>query len=201
MAWQHIHLVRQLELPYVEKLILFALASRVDDRSECWPSVATLRKDTGLAHRTVQYHLRALVDRGLVFREERRGATALLRLHLSVPCISAPRSQVQSDDDKGRRVRPPVHDVHATGAQAAPEVNKELPINRQEEPAARKLILKPVVQNRNSGTTKENQAWWATRAGIDAKGRELQVPARLGEGYAEYKGRLLVAERRHRGAA
>ena len=49
MAWQHIHLVRELDLPHVEKLVLFALASRVDESGECWPSVATLRKDTGLA--------------------------------------------------------------------------------------------------------------------------------------------------------
>ena len=90
MAWQHIHLVRELELPYIEKLLLFALASRVDDSGECWPSVATLRKDTGLAQRTVQYHLRSLVDRGLLLREERRGATAVLRVRLCEPCRTAP---------------------------------------------------------------------------------------------------------------
>ena len=101
-------------------------------------------------------------------------------------------------------MHPTVHDVHATGAQAAPEVNKELPINRQEEPTAGKLFTKLVVQNRNNRKTEENSAakgaWWATGVGIDAKGRELQVPARPGEGYAEYKDRLLAVERQRRGS-
>src|SRR6516164_2476811 len=100
MAWQHIHLVRELDLPHVEKLVLFALASRVDESGECWPSVATLRKDTGLAQRTVQYRLRSLVAHGLVSCEERRGATTVLRLHLCEPCASAPQSGVQDGDDK-----------------------------------------------------------------------------------------------------
>lgn len=82
MAWQHIHFVRDLELPALRKLVLFALASRADQAGECWPSIHTLRIDTGLAHRTVQYHLNALVQHGHVIRHERRGSSALLRLQL-----------------------------------------------------------------------------------------------------------------------
>jgi hypothetical protein len=128
MAWQHIHLVRELDLPHVEKLVLFALATRVDDNGECWPSLATLRKDTGLAQRTVQYRLRSLVARGLVSCEERRGATTILRLHLCEPCASAAPSGVQDADDKAQGVHPPVHPVHANGAPDAPEVTNELPL-------------------------------------------------------------------------
>jgi hypothetical protein len=47
MAWQHIHFVRDLELPALQKLVLFALASRADQAGECWPSIQTLRIDTG----------------------------------------------------------------------------------------------------------------------------------------------------------
>ena len=52
MAWEHINLVRQVPLQYVAKLILFALASRVDDEGKCWPSIDTICRDTGLKHRT-----------------------------------------------------------------------------------------------------------------------------------------------------
>jgi len=202
MAWQHVHLVRELDLPHVEKLVLFALASRVDDNGECWPSMATLRKDTGLAHRTVQYRMRSLVGRGLVSCEERRGATTVLRLYLREPCRSAAPSAVQHVDEKERPVHPPVHAVHATGASAAPEVKKELPLNLQEPPCGGGLSTTPANQNQNRSETKDdraaNGAWWTTHAGIDAKGRELQVPPRPGEAYAEYKDRLFAAERRRR---
>ena len=202
MAWQYIHLVRELDLPHVEKLVLFALASRVDESGECWPSLATLRKDTGLAQRTVQYRLRSLVARGLVSCEERRGATTVLRLYLCEPCRSAAPAAVQNTDAKVRPVHPPVHAVHATGASAASEVKKELPLNLQEQPRAGGLSTTPANQNQNRCETKEgraaNGAWWTTHAGIDAKGRELHVPPRPGEAYAEYKDRLFAAERRRR---
>jgi DNA-binding transcriptional MocR family regulator len=215
MAWQHIHLVRELDLPHVEKLVLFALASRVDDKGECWPSVATLRKDTGLAQRTVQYRLRSLVARGLVSCEERRGATTILRLRLCEPCASAVQAGVQDANEKSHAVHPPVHDVHVTRASAAPEVKKELPLNLHEQPRAGGLSTTPANQSRRTSEVKDrvatpaNQsqggvgekedrtakgAWWTTHAGIDAKGRELQVPPRPGEGYAEYKDRLFAVE-------
>lgn len=202
MAWQHIHLIRQLKLPHIEKLVLFALASRVDDVGECWPSVATLRADTGLAHRTVQYHLRSLVARGLVNREERRGATAVLRLRLCEPCGGAPPAGVQEDGNKGCCVHPPMQDVHADGAPAAPEVTKELPINRHQQPSAGKLSTKTRNQSASRMNDEDDKkAWWTTHAGIDAKGRELELPPRPGEAYAEYKDRLFTADRRRRGSS
>jgi DNA-binding transcriptional ArsR family regulator len=196
MAWQHIHLVRNLELPHIEKLLLFAVASRVDDSGECWPSIATLRKDTGLAQRTVQYHLRSLANRGMVLREERRGATGVLRLRLCDPCITASPTDVQDADTKERAVHPPVQDMHASSAAGAPEVTKELPINRHEPPSGDKLFTKPASQTRGSiGPAHAAKAgWWTSRAGIDAKGRELQITPRPGEDYDEYKQRLFAAE-------
>ena len=204
MAWQHIHLVRELDLPHVEKIVLFALASRVDESGECWPSVATLRKDTGLAQRTVQYRLRSLVAHGLVSCEERRGATTVLRLHLCEPCASAPQSGVQVGDDKAHTMHLPVHDVHAIGASAAPEVTKELPLNRHEEQRAEKLSTthasKAGGNQTESGSASSPTSWWTTHAGIDQKGRELQVPPRPGEPYPEYKQRLFaeIQQRRRR---
>jgi hypothetical protein len=204
MAWQHIHLVRELDLPHIEKLVLFALASRIDDNGECWPSLATLRKDTGLAQRTVQYRLRSLVARGLVSCEERRGATTILRLHLCEPCASAVHAGVQDANEKSHTMHPPMHDVHVTRAPAAPEVKKELPLNRHEERRGEKLSTTPASNAEGSQVESGNASspvpWWTTHAGIDQKGRELQVPPRAGEPYPEYKQRLFAAlqQRRNR---
>ena len=82
MAWEHINLVRQTPLQYIAKLILFALASRVDDEGKCWPSIDTICHDTGLKRRTTQLHLKGLVESGYVIRHERPGRAPLLRLNL-----------------------------------------------------------------------------------------------------------------------
>ncbi len=138
MSWQHIHAVRELELPHIEKVILYALASRVDDRGECWPSLDTLAKDVGLARRTLQYHLGTLVDTGLVSREERRGATTVLRLHLREPGTPAADSEAHETATNMRSMHGGVPATLQTHAPDASEVN-ELPLNPQELPRAREL--------------------------------------------------------------
>ena len=180
MAWEHINLVRQVPLQYIAKLILFALASRVDDEGKCWPSIDTIGHDTGLKHRTTQLHLKALVERGYVIRQERPGRTALLQLNMRMLASGAP-------DTAPHNQHTGVHAPPRTGAGHAPEVEIEQPMNRQ----LRKLSTAGNPTANNTAPT----TWWASHAGIDAKGRELQVLARPGEGYAEYKDRLFAVER------
>ena len=183
MAWEHIHLIREIPLQYIEKLILFALASRVDDEGKCWPSIDTICHDTGLKHRTTQLHLKVLVETGYVIRHERAGRAALLRLNIRM--LATRVSETGPHD-----VHMGAHALPGSGAGHAPEVAIEQPINRQ----VRNLSTARVTTANNSAPT----TWWASHAGIDAKGRELQVPARPGEGYAEYKDRLLTVERQRR---
>ena len=183
MAWEHINLVRQVPLQYIAKLILFALASRVDDEGKCWPSIDTICHDTGLKHRTTQLHLKALVESGYVIRQERPGRTALLWINMRM--LATGVSETAPDD-----LHTGVHALQNSGAGCAPEVEIEQPINRQ----GRKLST---TANRAASNTAPT-TWWATPAGIDAKGRELQVLARPGEGYAAYKDRLFAVERLRR---
>ena len=82
MAYEHFIHVRDLDRPYLQKLILFALAARADDGGQCAVSIDGLGADTGLARRTVQLHLQALLTAQLVSREVRPGRTPLVRLHL-----------------------------------------------------------------------------------------------------------------------
>ena len=124
-----------------------------------------------------------MVERGYVFRLERPGRAALLRLNVRLLARRASET-LPHDMHTG------MHDVPDWDAGRAPEVAIEQPINRQ----VRKLsTARPTA---TSGT--EPTSWWATAAGIDAKGSVLQVRARPGEGYSEYKDRLLAVERQHR---
>ena len=198
MTWQHIHLIRDLELPALQKLVLFALASRADEAGDCWPSIQRLRTDTGLAHRTVQYHLNTLVRRGLVIRDERRGCSALLRLQLCATRGGAPRTGVHDHAQGMQDTAPPLQDVHATPATGASEVKQELPMNPQEDARANTLstthagdVQKHVSKDQNRSAM---EPWWHTHAGIDRKGRALGIPPRPGEPYDEYKGRLIELE-------
>ena len=124
MAWEHINLVRPTALQYIAKLILFALASRVDDEGKCWPSIDTICHDTGLKRRTTQLHLKGLVETGYVIRHERLGRTALLRLNLRMLATSVPETVAHA-------LHPGVHATPNSGAGHAPEVEIEQPINRQ----------------------------------------------------------------------
>ena len=185
MAWEHINLVRQVPLQYIAKLILFALASRVDDEGKCWPSIDTICLDTGLKRRTTQLHLKALVERGYVIRHERSGRTALLQLSMGMLTTGAATTPPHN-------LHTGVHAMPESGAGHAPEVEIEQPINRQ----VRKLSTTGNPAARNTAPT----MWWASHAGIDAKGRELQVLPHPGEGYAEYKDRLFVVAKLRRDA-
>ena len=183
MAWEHITFVRQAPLQYIAKLILFALASRVDDAGKCWPSIDTICHDTGLKRRTTQLHLKSLVESGYVIRQERPGRTALLWINMRM--LATGVSETATHD-----LHTGVHALQESGAGRAPEVEIEQPINRQVQKLS--TTGNPTANN-NVLTT-----WWATPAGIDAKGRELQVLARPGEGYAAYKERLFTAEKQRR---
>jgi DNA-binding transcriptional ArsR family regulator len=184
MAWEHITLVRQVPLQYIAKLILFALASRVDDEGKCWPSIDTICRDTGLKHRTTQLHLKSLVESGYVIRQERPGRTALLWMNMRMLATGV-------SETPPHNLHTGVHALHEPGAGRAPEVELEQPINRQ----VRKLSTTSNPTASNTAPT----TWWVTTGGIDAKGRELQVPARPGEGYTAYKDRLFAVEKQRRG--
>lgn len=54
-----------------EKLILYTLHSRSDRFGNCHPSQSTIRKDSGLSVRAIQYGLQRLAEIGLVARSRR----------------------------------------------------------------------------------------------------------------------------------
>lgn len=66
VAW-----ARKQSCPPAEKLALFVLASRADEKWSCFPCHAQLCADTGMARRTLQRALNSLQQRGLLWRKAR----------------------------------------------------------------------------------------------------------------------------------
>jgi DNA-binding transcriptional ArsR family regulator len=204
MSWSHINAIRELELPPVDKLVLYAIASRANGQGECWPSIDTLAKDAGLARRTVQYHLSALMDSGMVSRVERRGATALLRLHIGTADTGAGDAHMHAAAQQAHGVHPPVHPTAAQHALHAPEVRSKQPLNLQEQEPARDISTTDARDDQQTvvnDTARAPSGWWMTQTGIDRRGRELNVLPRPGEGYADYKQRLFEADQARRRAS
>lgn len=123
MALEDLALVRDVDVPPLQKLLLYALASRANHASRCWPSVRRLCQDTGLSRRAVQIHLSLLTDRRALVREGRRGRSNVYRLTLRNIVDTDKGSDAADDVASGGQphfeVRmscaPPAHDVR-TGA-------------------------------------------------------------------------------------
>lgn len=186
MPWYHLARVRELKLAPTAKLILYALASRADERGRCWPSVAQICRDTGLQRRAVQIHLRRLVDAHLVVRELSAGRAGTLRLLLD----DSPQGTISTRQDPrtscvphAHQVRPPAHVVRSTRARGAPEVTNEVPMNHQ-------IPREPTFGGTGHLSVSSASAWWISQEGVMAKGCELDLPPRPGEPLSDYKARL-----------
>jgi hypothetical protein len=186
VPWRHVARVRELELAPPSKLILYALASRADERGRCWPSVAQICLDTCLKRRAVQVHLKRLIDARLIARDLSSGRTGTLRIFPGEPSL-APK--LERPDPRvscappAHVVRTPAHAMRNPRAPRAPEVTNEVPMNHQ-IPRAR------IFARRDHFSAPSTEAWWTSQEGVKAKGRELDLPARPGELLGDYKARL-----------
>jgi DNA-binding transcriptional ArsR family regulator len=71
-----------------DKIVLLALANRADDKGRCWPSVATLVRETELSERSVQNALSRLKVRGLIEALPMRRRSSVYVIH--IPAAGAP---------------------------------------------------------------------------------------------------------------
>jgi GntR family transcriptional regulator len=65
-VFKHMLRVWKIDLPATEKLVLLGLACRANNKNQCFPTVDTLSKDTGLSRREIFRSLSALKVGGLV---------------------------------------------------------------------------------------------------------------------------------------
>ena len=72
MSIHHLTLVRGMTIRGPQRALLMALSDRANDSGECWPSIATLAKESGLSRTTVKVSLRSLKDAGWIDWKQRR---------------------------------------------------------------------------------------------------------------------------------
>jgi hypothetical protein len=174
---------------HVAKAILYALASRADSNGECWPSIATLCRDSGLTERAVQHHLGLLADQRHLIRTARRGKPTIFRLTLNDVSTGARHAPPHTDVEGGARRAPYPRTRCPTPPQAMhPKLQEKEPRNKNE------------VRRDESSTAasasldmRRSANWWTTNAGIDSKAREIGVASRPGESYDDLKTRVNIA--------
>lgn len=93
-----------------EKLVLLALADHADDEGRCWPGMEGIARKCGLSRRAAISSVKALVERGLVGREQRMdedsGARRSNVYTLAVmPCENSAPPRAES-------AHTPVQDLH-----------------------------------------------------------------------------------------
>ena len=198
MALEHIARVRDLELLPLQKLLLYALASRANHAGRCWPSISRVCRDTGLSRRTVQIHLGHLTTSGALVREGRRGRSNVYRLTLdslargSLPGPSREDVAAPAPSLKERiACAPPAHDLRTPAhrmpdpsARHAPEVPREVSLREQWKPS----IVETAVDNSVGSIP-----WWRSRPAVMQRGEELGLSPRPGETYPVYKDRVYRA--------
>lgn len=115
---------RELDPP--RRHILLILGNRADERGYCFPSIRWICIRTGYARRTVQMHMKALEEAGLLRRDTRpdgRGGRTSDAVWLGLRQPGLPMPDPRADFALGGRQSdaPPAVDVHEGGAPRAPK--------------------------------------------------------------------------------
>lgn len=108
------------------RFVLIALADNANDEGECWPSICTIARKTGLCERAVRQALRQLEADGWLVTKIGGGRGGANRYTIN-PAPHAPGTTCPPAPD----APPPRHHVPPPPAPRAPEPS----MNRQEEPS------------------------------------------------------------------
>lgn len=104
------------------RLILLALADHADDDGVCYPSIARLRRRTGLSERAIQTAFSALCAAGWLRIERNAGPRGCNVFTVSTPAADAPPQQMHPR----RKCAGGVQHVRPTPAADAPEPSRTI---------------------------------------------------------------------------
>lgn len=164
----------------LRKLVLIKLADNASDQGECWPSVPYIAEQCEISERSVQNHIKQLVEDGLVSVEVRKAATGLNRTNvykLNLPSGANAAPSGARPAPGGESAAP------VSGAGAAPGTSQfsepvNEPVNENLFDLAWALYPKRAGGNSKSAALK---AW-------DARVREGVSPLVMLEGVKRYAG-------------
>jgi len=158
----------------LRKLVLIKLADNASDQGECWPSVPYIAEQCEISERSVQNHIKQLVEDGLVSVEERKSSNGLNRtnvykLNLRTGANAAPSgAQAAPGGESPAPGGEPAAPV--SGAGAAPGISH---------------LSEPVNEPVNENLFDQAWALYPKRAGGNSKSAALKAwDARVREGVA-----------------
>ena len=169
----------------LRKLVLIKLADNASDQGECWPSVPYIAEQCEISERSVQNHIKQLVEDGFVSVEERKSSNGLNKSNVytlnlrtganAAPSGARPAPGGESPAPGGANAAP------VSGAGAAPGISHLFePVN---EPVKETLfdLAWSLYPKRAGGNPKSSalKAW-------DARVREGVAPADMLEGVKRY---------------
>ena len=185
--------VWKLDLQAPRKMVLLALADNANDEgTNCYPSVGTIVEKCSLSERTVQGHLQALEETGLIQRKERSGRSTHYTLNVErITALALARklekaSQRHRSDVGSLPVQTQV--IHNAGAIPTPAGSAGVPANPRaintpaitagvQNPPIPPQILRPTPADSAPITTKEPSLKTTTTSGdpIESCGGDLST--------------------------
>jgi len=185
--------VWKLDLQAPRKMVLLALADNANDEgTNCYPSVGTIVEKCSLSERTVQGHLQALEETGLIQRKERSGRSTHYTLNVErITALALARklekaSQRHRSDVGSLPVQTQV--IHNAGAIPTPAGSAGVPANPRaintpaisagvQNPPIPPQILRPTPADSAPITTKEPSLKTTTTSGdpIESCGGDLSI--------------------------
>lgn len=157
MSFAHTATVFNIEsLTSTAKLILSVVGDHANKYGQCWPSVATIARRASLTRRTVQRHLAALLERGLLSRLIRKGRSSFFTLNLTPTCATmahppAPQRRPEPVIESIKEITA-ASQIEAPTADAARVVDFEF----QELPEVRTTVISEIAVPLRSMPTASN---------------------------------------------
>lgn len=156
----------------LRKLVLIKLADNASDQGECWPSVPYIAEQCEISERSVQNHIKQLVEDGLVSVEVRKAATGLNRTNVYKLNLPSGANAAPS----GARPAP-------GGESPAPGGESPAPVSGAGAAPGTSQLSEPVNESVNENLFDLAWALYPKRAGGNSKSAALKAwDARVREG-------------------
>ncbi|MDY0886310.1 helix-turn-helix domain-containing protein [Kosakonia sp. CFBP8986] len=158
----------------LRKLVLIKLADNASDQGECWPSVPYIAEQCEMSVRSVQSHIKKLVEDGLVSVEERKSSNGLNRTNVYTLILRT-----------GANAAPSGAPAALSGESAAPGGVNAAPVSGAGAAPGISNLSEPVKESVTNNLFEQAWELYPKRAGGNSKSAALKAwDARVREGVA-----------------
>lgn len=195
----------EIPMPPTDKLVMLALADCANDGGDCWPSIATVARKSGVSERSVQRAIRWAQEAGLIEREEVVGKGCKYRLtprHAVTPtpdtvtgrqpdgATGATQTPDTVSPKPSRTIKPSQSASHPEkGARAKGEAAHRLPDDWEPVPLTPGLVAYEIVAAWQPGRMERELSkfrdHWAAASGQQARKHDWQAAWRKWIGNAD----------------